>query len=120
MTDLIRKSFSKPDDVLRYPNVTIESVRVGDLDVMRLTAEPGWRWSESVGPTVDRSACPVEHTLWLVLEGRFGVRMDDGTGAEFGPGEVGRIGPGHDAWVVGDARVVGIDVRSASHQQTPS
>ena len=112
MSDIIRKRFSDPDEVQRYPGVTIESVRVGGLNVMRLTAEPGWRWSESVGPSLDRTTSPLEHTLWLVLEGRFAVQMEDGTGAEFGPGEVGRFGPGHDAWVVGDARVVGIDVQA--------
>jgi hypothetical protein len=37
------------------------------------------------------------------------VQMDDGTTEEYGPGDVGVIPPGHDAWVVGDDPVVGID-----------
>ncbi len=36
--------------------------------------------------------------------------MDDGTEYEFGPGEIGEIPPGHDAWVVGDEPVVVIDI----------
>jgi hypothetical protein len=36
--------------------------------------------------------------------------MDDGSEAEFGPGEVSLLPPGHDAWVVGDEPVVVIDI----------
>ncbi|MDQ3968632.1 MAG: cupin, partial [Thermoproteota archaeon] len=37
------------------------------------------------------------------------VRMDDGTEAEFGPGEVSYVPPGHDAWVVGNEPFIGVD-----------
>jgi hypothetical protein len=36
--------------------------------------------------------------------------MDDGSEAEFGPGEVSLLPPGHDCWVVGDEPVVVIDI----------
>jgi hypothetical protein len=36
--------------------------------------------------------------------------MDDGTEAEFGPGDVSLLPPGHDAWVVGNEPVVVIDI----------
>ena len=35
--------------------------------------------------------------------------MDDGAEEEFGPGDVAVIPPGHNAWVVGNEPVVGID-----------
>jgi hypothetical protein len=35
--------------------------------------------------------------------------MDDGAEEEFGPGDAAVIPPGHNAWVVGDESVVGID-----------
>lgn len=35
--------------------------------------------------------------------------MDDGTEEEFGPGDAAVIPPGHNAWVVGNEPVVGID-----------
>ena len=35
--------------------------------------------------------------------------MDDGTEEEFGPGDAAIIPPGHNAWVVGNEPVVGID-----------
>jgi hypothetical protein len=37
--------------------------------------------------------------------------MDDGSEAEFGPGEVGPIPPGHDAWVVGNEPTVMVDIQ---------
>jgi|WetSurMetagenome_2_1015567.scaffolds.fasta_scaffold1184697_1 hypothetical protein len=42
-----------------------------------------------------------------VVSGRMAVRMDDGATAELGPGDVGVVPPGHDAWVVGNEPVVG-------------
>jgi hypothetical protein len=36
--------------------------------------------------------------------------MDDGSVAEFGPGDVSLLPPGHDAWVVDDGPVVVIDI----------
>jgi uncharacterized cupin superfamily protein len=42
------------------------------------------------------------------------VVMDDGSQAEFGPGDVGLIPPGHDAWVVGNETVVVVDVQGMS------
>ena len=37
------------------------------------------------------------------------VKMDDGSEEEFGPGDIGYIPPGHNAWVVGDEPFVGVD-----------
>ena len=37
--------------------------------------------------------------------------MNDGSEKEFGPGDLGMIPPGHDAWVVGDEPVTGIDIQ---------
>jgi hypothetical protein len=44
-----------------------------------------------------------------MISGRMGVAMDDGSEGEAAPGDVVRIEPGHDAWVVGDEAVVAID-----------
>jgi hypothetical protein len=99
--------------VTKFPKRTIETGRVGSFDVKRLTAEPGWRWSESLGPALEKETCPLEHIVWAVIQGRFAGCMDDGTTEEFGPGDVGRIGQGHDAWVVGNETVVGLDIQAA-------
>ena len=43
------------------------------------------------------------------LSGRMHIVMNDGTEMDIGPGDIARIEPGHDAWVVGDEPVVAID-----------
>jgi uncharacterized cupin superfamily protein len=45
--------------------------------------------------------------------------MDDGTEVEYGPGDVGVIPPGHDAWVVGNDPVVVIDITGMKHYAEP-
>jgi len=55
----------------------------------------------------------VDFHLIHVTSGRIVVRMDDGSEAEFGPGDVGSIPPGHDAWVVGDEPFISIDFGDA-------
>jgi quercetin dioxygenase-like cupin family protein len=48
-----------------------------------------------------------------VVSGRMEVVIDDGTGAEYGPGESVIIPPGHNAWVVGNEPCVAIDFTGA-------
>ena len=43
------------------------------------------------------------------------VKMNDGTTTELGPGDVGEIPPGHDAWVVGNVPCVGIDFKGGAN-----
>jgi class 3 adenylate cyclase len=79
------------------------------LVIGRAVLEPGWRWSEDVKSVVGTPSCQIHH-LQLILSGRLGVRMDGGEEAEVGPNEVVDIPSGHDAWVVGDAPLVILDV----------
>jgi hypothetical protein len=53
----------------------------------------------------------------LAQDMKMEFRMDDGSKAEFGPGDVGSIPPGHDAWTVGNEPFVCIDFQGA--QCTP-
>jgi hypothetical protein len=46
--------------------------------------------------------------------------MADGTEEEFGPGDVGVIPPGHDAWVVGDEPAVVIDITGMKEYAKPA
>jgi quercetin dioxygenase-like cupin family protein len=45
-----------------------------------------------------------------MISGRIKVVMDDGSEEEFGPGDTAVVPPGHNAWVVGNEQVVGIDL----------
>ncbi len=60
-------------------------------------------------------SCEVAHTGYVV-SGRLHVRMDDGTEAELGPGDVFTCAPGHDGWTVGDEPAVFLEVSPAAAQ----
>ena len=113
-TEFTKKSFDKPDDRTDLPKCIIETINLGNFNVSRLTFEPGWCWSETLPSIIGTDTCQFEHLVWMVLSGRFAVKMDeDGRVEEYGPGDIGMIPPGHDAWVVGDEPVVGIDMQQA-------
>jgi hypothetical protein len=46
--------------------------------------------------------------------------MADGSEAEFGPGDIGMLPPGHDAWVIGDEEVVVIDISGMKGYAKPA
>ena len=51
MSTMQTKSLSAPDEVRTLPKTTIEVITFGELSLMKLTLQPGWRWSEHVKPT---------------------------------------------------------------------
>ena len=107
--EIQHKSFDAPDEVRRFPKGIITLVHLGSVTMGRAVLEPGFRWSTSLKPLQGTHSCQIHH-LQMVVEGRFHVEMDDGQAAEFGPGDVMNVPPGHDAWVVGDESVVVVDV----------
>jgi len=82
---------------------------VGGLSMLRGVFEPGWRWSQDVGPIAGTDSCQVRHMGYLI-SGRMHVALDDGTAVELSAGDIFDLPPGHDAWVVGDETCVMIDV----------
>jgi cupin domain len=88
-------------------------VALAGTTIVRAVFNPGWRWSSDVKPEAGTESCQAAHA-GIVLSGRFTVRMDDGTEAELGPGDAHVVGPGHDAWVVGDEPCVLIDIAPAT------
>ena len=118
MAKIERKSFDNPEETRSIDKGKIEVVKLGDVTAMRVRFEPGWKWSECVKPVVGTASCQVGH-LMHVVSGRMGVRMDDGSQAEFGPGDVGVIPPGHDAWIIGDEAFVGIDFQGGAVYAKP-
>ena len=100
------------DEVREFPKGKLEISTIGGTMVGRATFQPGWRWSESVKPIVGTDSCQVPHNGYVV-SGRIGIKMDDGTEFEAGPGDAYDIPPGHDGWVIGDEPYVGVDFSSA-------
>lgn len=107
-----KRSHDNADEV-RQPNKTqLEIVRLPGYTIGRLTAQPGWRWSECIKPLVGTDSCQVAH-VGHAISGRINVQMNDGTKMSIGPGDSYTIPPGHDAWVEGKEPYVCIEVMSA-------
>jgi hypothetical protein len=118
MASMQSKSLNKPDEERSFPKGKLELVMLGGITFGRGTFEPGWKWSDSVKPLVKTKSCEAPHTQYHI-SGRLAVRMDDGTEAIFGPGDVSVLPPGHDAWVVGNEPVVVIDVTGMTQYAKP-
>ena len=116
---MVKKGFDAPEETRSLHKDRIAVVDLDGVKVTRVIHEPGWRWSECVKPTVGTDSCQVGHLIH-VLSGRIVVRMDDGSEAEFSPGDVGSIPPGHDAWVVGDEPFISIDFGDALYAKQQS
>jgi len=114
-----KKTLNSPDEVRTFEKGKLELASVGTVTFGRAVLQPGWKWSESVKPLVKTEYCEAPHVQYHV-SGRLGVRMADGTEEEFGPGDVGMLPPGHDAWVVGDEAVVAIDISGMKEYAKPT
>jgi hypothetical protein len=102
--DVLLKRFESPDEIRTFEKGKFEIVRLGQMTIGRATYQPGWRWSEHVGPTVGASRCNVEH-VGMVLSGCATAAMDDGIIHELRAGTLFYIPPGppgHDSWVIGN------------------
>ena len=107
-SDMILKRFEAPDEVREMPLGRFEVVRIGGLTVGRATYQPGWRWSQHVGPGVGAGRCSVEH-VGMVVSGVATAAFADGRVIELRPGDLFYIPPApHDSWVVGDEPYVSL------------
>lgn len=104
-----KKSMNQPEETRNFPKGKLELVKIEGVTFGLATFDAGWKWSESVKPIVKTDSCQAPHTNYH-LSGRLHVKMDDGTEKEFGPGDIGVVPPGHDAWVVGSEPAVIIDI----------
>jgi hypothetical protein len=109
MAKMQSKNLSNPDELRIFDKGKLELIKLGGVTFGRATLQPGWKWSTCVKPLVKTKSCEAPHLQYHV-SGRIAVLMDDGSQAEFGPGEVSLLPPGHDAWVVGNDPVVVIDI----------
>jgi quercetin dioxygenase-like cupin family protein len=106
--EVVLRRFESPDERREMTKGRFEVVRLGGVTIGRATYEPGWRWSEHVGPGVGASLCSVEH-VGLVLAGTATAAFEDGRVVELRAGNVFHIPPvPHDSWVVGDEPYVSL------------
>ena len=107
------KRFDAPDETRAFDKGTFEVVEIGGMTIGRARYEPGWRWSEHVGPIIGAATCEVEH-LGLVISGTAAVSMNDGRDFVMEPGDLFAIPPGHDSWVVGNEPYVSLHFLGAA------
>jgi quercetin dioxygenase-like cupin family protein len=113
--EVILRRFESPDETRAMEKGKFEVVHIGGLTVGRATYEPGWRWSEHVGPTVGAKRCTVAH-VGLVVSGTATAALEDGRVFELRAGELFYIPHvAHDSWVVGDAPYVSLHFLGADH-----
>ncbi|WP_017596636.1 nuclear transport factor 2 family protein [Nocardiopsis potens] len=111
--------FADPEEVRRIDLGRVEVLHVGGGELGRAVFEPGWRWSTSVKPVAGTELCMFPH-FGYVESGALRIRMADGTEFDAKAGQVARIPPGHDAWVLGDEPVVLVDWQDAPGYAQPS
>jgi hypothetical protein len=98
--DVILKRFEQPDEVRTLDKGRFEMVRIGGLTIGRATYEPGWKWSEHVGPGIGAARCSVEH-VGLVVTGAAVAAFDDGRIVELVAGSLFHIPPvPHDSFLL--------------------
>jgi hypothetical protein len=73
--DLELVNFDSPSGLRTFAKGRFELYKVGPT-LGRATYEPGWKWSEHVGPATGESSCQVEH-VGLVLSGQAIAKMND-------------------------------------------
>jgi hypothetical protein len=102
------KNMSASAEVRKFDHGKIELLDIAGTTVARFELQKGWKWSNDIKPVVKTEWCEAPH-LQYVISGRLRVRMKDGTEFEAGAGDVASVPPGHDAWVVGDETMKGIE-----------
>jgi len=108
MAGFSAKQFDTPDETRTPDKSKMEVLDLGSVKAARLTAEPGWRWSECIKPVVGGDSCQAHH-IGVIISGTMHVVHNDGTEGDITPGTGYEIQPGHDAWVVGDEDYVAVD-----------
>jgi hypothetical protein len=113
MPNLNVRSFESPDETRTPEKTKLDVVNLGTAKAARLTAQPGWRWSECIKPVVGGDSCQARH-VGVIVSGHIHLVHDDGTEGDAGPGDAYVFEPGHDAWVVGDEPLVAYEFESVT------
>jgi quercetin dioxygenase-like cupin family protein len=112
--DIVLKRFETPDEVREMTKGKFELVHIGGMTIGRATYQPGWKWSEHVGPLVGTTRCDVEH-VGFVVSGTATAAFDDGRVFELKAGNLFYIPPTpHDSWVIGDQPYVSLHFLGAA------
>lgn len=112
MSSIEVKNFAAADEVNEPNNARVETLNIGGQRVMRMTLQPGWKWSSDIKPNVGTESCQTRH-LGVCIQGTIACRHDDGSEVRYAAGDAYAIAPGHDAWVEGDEVAVAFEFHGA-------
>jgi hypothetical protein len=108
IVDAILERFDSPGEVREMIKGRFEVADIEGMTIGRAAYEPGWKWSEHVGPALGQSRCTVEH-VGYVVSGNAVAAYDDGRIDPLREGKRFYVPPEpHDSWVVGDAPYVSL------------
>jgi quercetin dioxygenase-like cupin family protein len=108
MDSAVLKRFETPDEIREMVKGKFEVVHIGGVTIGRATYQPGWKWSEHVGPGIGSTRCAVEH-VGLVLSGAATAAFEDGRVIELRAGQLFHIpAVPHDSWVIGSEPYVSL------------
>lgn len=114
VTGVLLRRFDEADEVVEFEYGRFETIRINGMTLGRAAYQPGWKWSEHVGPGQGEALCSVEH-LGMVLSGAAAVVFADGRESVMQAGDLFYIaGEPHDSWVVGDEPYVSLHFVGAS------
>lgn len=102
------RSINEADESRDMPHGHLDVVTLGGVEFGKAEFQPGWKWSQDVGPLAGTKSCQFHHNGYIAA-GQLHVRMDDGQEMDLRAGDVFVCDPGHDAWVVGDETAVVFD-----------
>lgn len=119
MLEVILKRFENPDEVREFEKGRFEIINIGGMTIGRATYEPGWKWSEHVGPAVGAKFCEVEH-VGLVVSGQATATLENQEVVTMSEGSVFYVpAVPHDSWVVGDEPYVSLHFLGAEKYTKP-
>jgi hypothetical protein len=78
------RGFDDATEVREMPHGRADVIDIEGGQVMRLTLQPGWRWSEHVKPIAGTDMCEAPHFQYSV-SGTIHVVMADGSEFDVGP-----------------------------------
>jgi hypothetical protein len=119
MTKIEIVSEKSPQEVRPFDKGRLELFNLSGSLIGRATFEPGWKWSECVGPIAKTPLCTAGH-LGYQISGTMRIVDETGRQSLIKAGDFFSIPPGHDAWVEGDETVVVVDFQGMASYAKPS
>ena len=118
MTTLETRSWDDPDDVQTPDKTHAASIKLGAVTLTKANAQPGWKWSECIKPTVGGDSCQAGH-VGVIIQGKLMCEHNDGSGVLAEAGDAYYFAPGHDGWVEGDETVIAYEIVGAGKDFGP-